>query len=263
MLTPAAAEEDAEKLFAALSSIFHQAVFYNLIYPTQTTRLAGDGDFEKIRSLESPHDFLQHMLSSLGLNRINFQALLVAVLKNTYNFIISDLEEHGLSYSNQDILTNWTHLFYRLYPALHPTGSSPPKTTRKVKIAIHSHEVFSAAISPRFAAALRMLSIRQAMADVLPPVVITPDRRHEPFPESITVRSRSRFISAPDLAFLANVSYPYITLLCRKDQLPTRKEGKFIFIPISAAVAFAASRPNAPTFVQTLATRIAEKPDGI
>lgn len=250
-----AAKEDAEKIFNKLSSLFHLAIFYHLIYPTDLYRFDAEDPCQAER-LQSSRGFLQELLSSLGLKRFDFLELLVATLQSTYKFIVSDLNERPLEPLLQDILENYTLLLYRLYPAFlaHNPAARAPFVSSKVEFNIYSNEILSEAVSPRFTAAMRMLSIRQKVVRAMTEYKIGSE---------IVQLDEHATVSAPDLAFLAGIAYSYVTKLFREGRLPAQTRGKFIYIPVAAAIAFTASRPTAPTWVKTLASQKNIAPRGV
>lgn len=87
------------------------------------------------------------------------------------------------------------------------------------------------------------------------PVEYTPLPPEQLPKETAAMLEEMDTISAPDLAFLASVSYQYVTKLVRAGKIPALKKGKFILIPTETAVAFAISRPTAPRWLRTLADR--------
>lgn len=110
-----AAKEDAEKLSAELSSLFHKAISC-LIYPTDLHRfiMAVSHQLER---LQNPQGFLQEALSCLGFEKFNIEELLIDAFQHTYKFITSDLDGQILEPHYQDIVENYTNLLYRVYPA--------------------------------------------------------------------------------------------------------------------------------------------------
>lgn len=256
-LHPEAAKEDAEKLYTELSSLFHQALFYQMIYPTGLHKFleVNPRQFER---LQNPRDFLQEVFKGLGFETFNITAILIAALQSVYKFITSDLNEQGLDPFYQDVLESYTNLLYRIYPAFHAHGSAPrgPFVSKKLEFNIYSDEVLSKAVSPRFTMAVRMLSIRQQIVGAMTEYE-TSDSKFTIIPDE------SATVSAPDLAFLAGMAYSYITKLYREGRLPAQTRGKFIHIPVMAAVAFTASRPTAPTWIKTLASQKNIKPRGV
>jgi hypothetical protein len=249
-LHPEAAKEDAEKLFTALSELFHQAVFHHLIQPIELSEPHAE-------SLQNPQGFLQEALSGLGLKGCIFPDILSVALQDTYRYIVSDLNKRCLDPYHQNILESYTTLLYRLYPAFgaHSSASQNPFASSKIEYSIYSSEVLSKAVSPRFTAAMRMLSIRQKAIGAV-------KERKKPRLE-LEALDEHATVSAPDLAFLAGIAYSYVTKLFREGRLPGQTRGKFIYIPVAAAIAFTASRPTAPTWVKTLASQKNIAPRGV
>lgn len=259
-LTAEAAREDAEKLFRSLSRVLHTVLFYNLLYPN--LKLIASKELQRI---ESSKNFLQHLLDSLDFHRFNFLEMLVSSVTNTYKYLVSDFDTCGLAAEDAELLESWSRVLRLLYPIFSFLPSRRQRDLTKIEINIYSDEVLSAAVSPRFTIALRMLSIRRRVAGCFSvpvvldaqgnPVEYTPAPLNELPKEVAEVIEEYRSVSAPDLAFLAGVSYQYVTKLVRAGKLPARKKGKFIFVPVEAAVAFTVSRPTTPTWVRTLAAR--------
>lgn len=266
-LTPDAAQEDAIKFFTSLSEVLREMVVYYLIFP----RAIRDLYYFEIRDIELERDdFFQFLLERLGFNRTYFDELLIAIVKNVYEYIVSDLDSCELSFEYDELIKTWSRLLYLLYPVISPHyrkefHASPKRATPKIEINIYSDEVLSTAVSPRFMYALRMLTLRQhVVGSLTPPYVIdiqgqpveyTPLPPEQLSKEIATILEESNTLSAPDLAFLASVSYPFVTKLVRAGKIPARKKGKFILIPIETAVAFAISRSTAPKWLRTLANR--------
>jgi hypothetical protein len=272
-LTYLAAEEDANKLIASLSKVLSEIVFYYLIFP----RAIKDVYTAEVVDIESSLDtgFLQFLLDKLGLNNTYFNELFKVVMRNTYKYIVSDLGKCGLESDEQELITTWSRLLFLLYPVflpLHRKEANRAKTP-KIEINIYSDEIISAAVSPRFMNALRMLSLREHIVSKLtPPYVVDGKGRpveYIPLPldqlpkEIAEILEKTNTISAPDLAFLASVSYQYVTKLVRAGKIPARKKGKFILISVETAVAFAISRPTAPKWLKTLANQVKIAPLGI
>jgi hypothetical protein len=259
-LTADAAREDAEKLFQSLSRVFHNVFFYHLLYPN--FKLLA---YEELQRIEFAEKFLEQLLNALGFSRFNFRELLALSTANVYAYLVSDFASYSLAAEDAELLTSWSRVLRLMYP-IFPSSVLPKKASEKrVEINVYSDEVLSAAVSPRFTIALRMLHIRRRIAGYFStpvvldaqgnPVEFTPAPLETLSEELAALVEEHQSVSAPDLAFLAGVSYQYITKLVRAGKLPARKRGKFIFIPVKVAVAFAASRPTAPRWVKTLASR--------
>lgn len=260
-LTPEAARDDAKKLFYSLSELLHVVVFYHLIYPSLVMEFTRPED---IREIEFPDNFLQHMLNRLGFDQFNFLELIIATVKNTYAYITSDLGAYQLSSTDREVLKSWSYALNRLYPAF--SGyTSTKKSPHRMEISVYTDDTLAAAVSPRFVAALRMLQLRTSIiSNILEPTVLGPSGEpveYKPKPLEELPQDTAEYlrdhtsVSAPDLAFLAGVSHPYVTKLFRAGRLPARKKGKFILIPAKTAVAFVISRPAYPKWVKTLADR--------
>ena len=249
-LTSPAAEEDAKKLVESLSGVLGEIVFYNLIFPLSNVYSYEAKDIKS--SLDN--DFLQFMLGRLGFDRTHFRELLIGVMRDVYKYIVSDLDICGLDPKEGELITTWSRLLYLLYPVIQFNRKESRRAkTPKIEINIYSNEIISAAVSLRFMNALQMLSLRQHVVGRLTPPYMT-DAKCQPI-EFTHLLEKSNTLSAPDLAFLAGVSYQYVTKLVRAGKIPAHKEGKFILIPIETAVAFAVSRSTAPKWLRTFADR--------
>lgn len=252
-LTPQAAEEDAEKFITSLADVFREMWIYYFLEPTDLRGLYSRAR-QKIEQL-SPEDLLDQMFHAFGI-RVHTVELMKNAVRKVYAYARGeDVEGIGLA---DELVTYWGRALWKLYMAFDPIEGSKINfpSFSKIEISVQSQEIFAKTVSPRFMHALRMYQLRRHVISAL--YLLQWDDIQEQ--KQNRVAEQSAFldmvsIDPASLAFLANVSYPYIIKLIRKRKLPAYKkeDSKFWLIPIPAALKFASSRPDCPEWVKRLA----------
>ncbi|NHM25992.1 hypothetical protein G7K71_02985 [Desulfofundulus sp. TPOSR] len=248
-LTPAAAEEDAAKFYRAMSDVMHEIVLCRLVF-------MADLSCEDCEKLADRKTFLQPFLTKLGV-KTDARGLLVDIFKDFYHYVTSELDTTPPLFRYRKLLKSWTMLLQTLFHAFFISRHNAELFSYclDLNISVSSKSTLSAAVSPRFVAALRMLSIRET--------IIIDLRKQLGYEQLNNIDENEIFfrpehgLSTPDLAFLSGVSYQYVWKLYKAGKLPGTKsklDGN-IYIKSETAVAFAITRLLVPNWVRTLAKR--------
>lgn len=257
LLTEEAAREDAERFTTSLARILREVIVYYMLFPSDIHFLYRHRK-EQLEQL-SEKDFLNAIFHAMGVMIDAFE-LLKFSLRKIYAYA-SGAEENDKEEidSAGELVDMWGMMLWKLYMVFDPHQSTYIDfTSPVVEINIQTQEVFAKTVSLRFMHALRMYRLRRRIEKAVAFL-----REHRYLQERSTLFQNFQenpglipmlTISPSSLAFLANVSYPYITKLIREQKLHAYKQpdSRFWAIPVREAIAFAVNRDDCPGWLKRL-----------